>query len=107
MEVAEVLASGARLAKVAYLQPEDNAYAGYLKSIGASAASLGGVDCARCCRYHRDQAGHRGDGAASHGGLIIFPDLFTAANHLFIIGRQHSIAHQPFIRIDILLSTAA
>ena len=85
LEVLKQAAPG--LAKVALIyNPKTTPYAGYLKSIGASAASLGVELIARGVADTTEiKQVIEVTGAASHGGLIIFPDLFTAANHLFII----------------------
>jgi putative ABC transport system substrate-binding protein len=85
LEVLKQAAPG--LAKVALIyNPKTTPYAGYLKSIEASAASLGveliarGVaDTAEIKQVIEVASG------ASNGGLIVLPDFFTAANHLFII----------------------
>jgi putative ABC transport system substrate-binding protein len=84
----EVLKQAApRLAKVALIyNPKTTPYAGYLKSIEASAASLGVELIARGVADTTEiKQVIEVTGTASHGGLIIFPDFFTAANHLFII----------------------
>jgi hypothetical protein len=85
LEVLKKAAPG--LAKVALIyNPKTTPYAGYLKSIEASAASLGGELIARGVADTTEiKQVIEVTGTASHGGLIIFPDLFTAANHLFII----------------------
>jgi putative tryptophan/tyrosine transport system substrate-binding protein len=84
----EILKQGALgVAKVTLIyNPKTTPYAGYLKSIEASASSLGvelvasGVADTTEIEQVITLAG-----AASNGGLIVLPDFFTAANHLFII----------------------
>ena len=84
----EILKQAApRVAKVTLIyNPKTTPYAGYLKSIEASASSLGveliargGADTAEIKQVIEVASG------ASNGGLIVLPDFFTAANHLFII----------------------
>jgi putative tryptophan/tyrosine transport system substrate-binding protein len=72
-------------------------YAGYLRSIEANASSVGvelstrGVaDATEITRVIETT------GAASGGGLIIFPDFFTAANHELIIAAAAQ-SHVPAI----------
>jgi putative ABC transport system substrate-binding protein len=85
LEVLKQAAPG--LAKVALIyNPKTTPYAGYLKSIEASAASLGVELIARGVADTTEiKQVIEVTGTASHGGLIKFPDFFTAANHLFII----------------------
>ena len=83
------------LAKVALIyNPKTTPYAGYLKSIEASASSLGveliasGVAEATEIKQVIEVTN-----AASKGGLIILPDFFTSANHQLIISlaAQHRV----------------
>ena len=85
LEVLKQAAPG--LAKVALIyNPKTTPYAGYLKSIEASAASLGVELIARGVADTTEiKQVIEVTGTASHGGLIIFTDFFTAANHLFNI----------------------
>jgi putative tryptophan/tyrosine transport system substrate-binding protein len=89
------------VAKVALIyNPKTTPYAGYLKSIEANALSVGvelttrGVaDATEITRVIETT------GAASGGGLIIFPDFFTAANHELIIAaaaQNHVPAIYPY-----------
>jgi putative tryptophan/tyrosine transport system substrate-binding protein len=75
------------VAKVALVyNPKTTPNAGYLKSIEASASSLG-VELAASGVADTTEIEQviTLAGAASNGGLIVLPDFFTAANHLFII----------------------
>ncbi len=98
----EVLKQGApRVAKVALIyNPKTTPYAGYLKSIEASASSIGvelttrGVaDATEIARVIEST------GTVSNGGIIVFPDFFTAANHELIIqlaAQHHVPATYPY-----------
>ena len=98
----EVLKQGApRVAKVALIyNPKTTPYAGYLKSIEASASSIGvelttrGVaDAAEIARVIE------ATGTVSNGGIIVFCDSFTAANHELIIqlaAQHHVPATYPY-----------
>jgi len=92
----EVLKQGApHVAKVALIyNPKTTPYAGYLKSIEASAPSLGVELTARGVGDVTEIArAIEVIGAASSGGLIVLPDFFTAANHELIIAlaAQHRV----------------
>jgi putative tryptophan/tyrosine transport system substrate-binding protein len=84
----EVLKQSApRLAKIALIyNPKTTPYAGYLKSIEASASSLG-VELTALGVANADEIKRviETTGAASNGGIIVLPDFFTAANHELII----------------------
>ena len=76
-----------QVAKVALIfNPKTTPYLGYLRSIEASAPSFGveltvhGVSDA-----DEIERAITATGTQSNGGLIIFPDLFTAAHHQLII----------------------
>jgi putative ABC transport system substrate-binding protein len=84
----EILKQGAlRVTRVTLIyNPKTTPYAGYLKSIEASASSLGVELVARGVADTTEiEQVIKLAGATSNGGLIVLPDLFTAANHLFII----------------------
>jgi putative ABC transport system substrate-binding protein len=84
----EILKQGAlRVTRVTLIyNPKTTPYAGYLKSIEASASSLGVELVARGVADTAEiEQVITLAGATSNGGLIVLPDLFTAANHLFII----------------------
>jgi putative tryptophan/tyrosine transport system substrate-binding protein len=85
----EILRQAApRVAKVALIyNPKTTPYAGYLKSIEASASSLGVELIARGVADTAEIARvvELASGTSNGGGLIVLPDFFTAANHLFII----------------------
>jgi putative tryptophan/tyrosine transport system substrate-binding protein len=84
----EVLKQSApRLAKIALIyNPKTTPYAGYLKSIEASASSLG-VELTALGVANADEIKRviETTDAASNGGIIVLPDFFTAANHELII----------------------
>jgi putative tryptophan/tyrosine transport system substrate-binding protein len=84
----EILKQAApRVAKVTLIyNPKTTPYAGYLKSIETSASSLGVELIARGVTDTAEiQQVIEVAGGASNGGLIVLPDFFTAANHLFLI----------------------
>ncbi len=85
----EILRQAApRVAKVALIyNPKTTPYAGYLKSIEASASSLGVELIARgvADTAEIERVIEVASGTSNGGGLIVLPDFFTAANHLFII----------------------
>jgi putative ABC transport system substrate-binding protein len=75
------------IAKVALIyNPKTTPYLGYLRSIEASAQSFG-VELTVRGVADADEIGRTiaAMAAQSNGGLIIFPDLFTAANNQLII----------------------
>jgi putative ABC transport system substrate-binding protein len=84
----EVLKQAApRVAKVAIIyNPKTTPFAGYLKSIEAS-ASLLGVELTAPGVADVTEIKPRIEvtGAGSDGGVIVLPDFFTAANHQLII----------------------
>jgi putative tryptophan/tyrosine transport system substrate-binding protein len=93
LEVLKQAAPG--VAKITLIfNPKTTPYAGYLKSIEASASLLGveliarGVADTTEIRQVIEAAGAR-----SNGGLIVFPDFFASANHQFIIAlaAQHRV----------------
>jgi putative tryptophan/tyrosine transport system substrate-binding protein len=84
----EILKQGAlRVTRVTLIyNPKTTPYAGYLNSIEASASSLGVEVVARGVADTTEiEQVIKLAGATSNGGLIVLPDFFTAANHLFII----------------------
>ncbi len=98
----EVLKQGApRVAKVALIyNPKTTPYAGYLKSIEASASSIGVELTTRGVADATEIAQViEATGTVSNGGIIVLPDFFTAANHELIIqlaAEHHVPATYPY-----------
>jgi putative tryptophan/tyrosine transport system substrate-binding protein len=98
----EVLKQAApRVAKIALIyNPKTTPYAGYLKSIETSAPSLGVELTARGITDATEIAPViAATGAGSDGGVIVFPDFFTSANHELIIAaaaQNHVPAIYPY-----------
>jgi putative tryptophan/tyrosine transport system substrate-binding protein len=90
-----------QVAKVALIfNPKTTPYLGYLRSIEASAPSFGVELTVRGVSDADEiERAITATGTQSNGGLIIFPDLFTAAHHQLIIGvaaRSHVPAVYPY-----------
>ena len=98
----EVLKQGVpRVAKVALIyNPKTTPFAGYLKSIEASASSFGVELTTRGVADATEIAQViEATGIVSNGGIIVFPDFFTAANHELIIqmaAQHHVPATYPY-----------